>query len=327
MSLEATGASTQVEIAGNGTSMAGSVVVVTGAAGLVGGAVCARLAEQGRAVVALDRIATSASREDLIRVDLTDVHGLYAAVGDRRLDGVVHCGAFSGPMVARDRPYDMVQVNIVGTANLLELARNKGARRFVYCSSTSAYGDTGSGPVGEDAPLHPSSVYGASKVAGEALVRGYAAQYGLDGVSLRLSWIFGPRRSTDCVIRTMITDAQAGRPTQLPCGNNFPRQFIHVDDAARVLTVALDAPAAGGRAYNVTGGTFLTLSELAKIVRRVLPQARITLADGPDPVDDLQHRFDTRAVARDLGFTPQVGLEDGIRAYADWLSRTRPEAG
>lgn len=307
--------------------MTDGCIVVTGAAGLVGGAVCARLAGQGRAVIALDRTATPTSPDGLILVDLTDIHGLYAAVGNRRVDGVVHCGAFSGPMVARNRPYDMVRVNVLGTANLLEFARNAGASRFVYCSSTSAYGETGPSPVGEDAPLRPSSVYGASKAAGEALVRGYAAQYGLGGVSLRLSWVFGPRRSTDCVIRTMIVDAQAGRPTQLPFGNDFPRQFIHVDDAARALTRALDSPAVGGRAYNVTGGTFVTLGEVAGLVRQVLPGARITLADGPDPVDDLQHRFEIGAAARDLAFVPQIGLEDGIRAYAEWLSRTPAQAG
>lgn len=307
--------------------MTDECVVVTGAAGLIGAAVCARLAGQGRAIIALDRTTTATSPNGLIQVDLTDIHGLYAAVGNRRVVGVVHCGAFSGPMVARDRPYDMVRVNVVGTANLLELARNAGASRFVYCSSASAYGETGPGPVGEDAPLRPSSVYGASKAAGEALVRGYAAQCGLGGVSLRLSWVFGPRRSTDCVIRTMIVDAQAGRPTELPFGRHFPRQFIYVDDAARALTAALDAPAAGGRAYNVTGGTFMTLGEVAKLVRQVLPGARITLADGPDPVDDLQHRFDIGAAARDLAFVPQVALEDGIRAYAEWLSRMPAQAG
>lgn len=295
-------------------------VLVSGASGLIGNTVCALLTSRGRPVLAVDRAPAPDAPAGLVAVDLTDVHGLYAAIGDRPLDGVVHCGAYSGPMVARDRPHDMVRVNVGGTANLLELARVRGARRFVFCSSASAYGPTGPGPVTEEAPLRSGSVYGASKAAGEALVRGYARQFRPDGASLRLCWVYGPRRTTDCVIRTMIADAQAGRPTRLPFGRDFPRQFIHVEDAARALLAALDAPGPlGGEAFNVTGGSILTLGEVAEAVRRVLPGADIALEDGPDPVDDLQQRFDTGLTERVLGFRPMVSLEAGIRSYAAWL--------
>jgi hypothetical protein len=91
-----------------------------------------------------------------------------------------------------------------GTANVLEVARVHKTTRFVYCSSTSAYGPTPPEPVPEDVTMRPSTVYGASKVASEQLVRTYASQYCLNGTSLRLSWVYGPRRTTDCVIRTMI---------------------------------------------------------------------------------------------------------------------------
>ncbi|MDO9714075.1 NAD-dependent epimerase/dehydratase family protein [Paracraurococcus lichenis] len=296
-------------------------VLVTGAAGLIGNAVCALLAARGRRVVAVDRAPAPGCPEGLAAVDVTDVHGLYAAVGDLPLDGVVHCGAYSGPMVARDTPHDMFRVNVAGTANVLELARVRGARRFVFCSSTSAYGPTGPGPVTEDRPLVSGTLYGASKAAGEALVRGYARQFAPDGASLRLCWVYGPRRTTDCIIRTMITDAQAGRPTRVPFGRGFPRQFIHVEDAARALVTALDAPGPlGGQAFNVTGGAFLTLDQVAAAAREVLPEADIELAEGPDPVDDLQQRFDTSAVERVLGFRPGIPLDQGIRSYAAWLA-------
>ena len=81
-------------------------------------------------------------------------------------------------MVAQDNPYAIVMVNVVGTANLLEAARIHGLRRFVFCSSTSAYGPTPPGPVPEDVPMAPSSVYGASKVASEQLVNAYARSTG-----------------------------------------------------------------------------------------------------------------------------------------------------
>jgi nucleoside-diphosphate-sugar epimerase len=302
--------------------MSEPTILVTGAAGLLGNAVRNLLETSGQRVLPIDRIPRTEEGRPIIACDLTDVHRLHALALENRITGIVHCGAHSGPMVARDNPHSMVQVNIVGTANVLEIARIHGAR-FVFCSSTSAYGNTPEGLVPEDVPLFPTSVYGASKVAGEQLVSAYGRQYGVDGVSLRLSWVYGPRRTTDCIVRTMIEDALAGRPTRKPFGRGFHRQFIHVEDAARALVTALRTPNLPRQTYNVTGGTYLTLGEIGDIVRRVLPQAVIELGEGPDPVDDMQHRFDISAVERDLRFRPEISLEQGVRAYAAWLqSRT-----
>jgi len=203
---------------------------------------------------------------------------------------------------------------------MLELARIHGARRFIYCSSTSAYGDTPPGPVKEEVPMAPASLYGASKVCGEQLVSAYAKQYGVDGVSLRLSWVYGPHRTTDCMIRRMLTDAMRAQPTRVPFGADFHRQYIHVDDAAAALLAALDAPVLRRRVYNITGGIRLTLGEVADVVRRVMPGADIELERGPDPLDELQEQFDISAAATDLGFRPRHDIETGIRAYAQWLA-------
>ncbi|WP_244831169.1 NAD(P)-dependent oxidoreductase [Caballeronia sp. TF1N1] len=300
-------------------------IIVTGAAGLVGRAVVRLLNARGDEVVAMDR--SGGLRIDDVTVaecDLRHVHGLHA-LARGGVSGVIHCGAFSGPMVARDNPAAMFDVNIGGTANMLEIARIHGARRFVYCSSTSAYGDTPPGPVPEDVVLAPASLYGASKVCGEQLVSAYARQYGVDGVSLRLSWVYGPHRTTDCMIRRMLTDAMAKQPTRVPFGLDFHRQYIHVDDAAAALVAALDAPSLPRRTYNITGGVRATLGEVADIVRRVMPGADIELAPGPDPLDENQERFDISAAATDLGYRPRLDLEAGIRAYAQWLAETSAE--
>ena len=303
--------------------MSDSCILVTGAAGLLGNAVRVRLEASGQRVLPIDRLCQTEEGRQVIPCDLSDVHRLHALAVENRITGIIHCGAHSGPMVARDNPFSMVQVNIIGTANVLEVARIHGAR-FVFCSSTSAYGNTPEGLVPEDVPLVPTSVYGASKVAGEQLVSAYNRQYGVDGVSLRLSWVYGPRRTTDCIVRTMIEDALAGRPTRKAFGRDFHRQFIHVDDAARALVTAFQVPRLPRSTYNVTGGTYLTLAEVGETVRRILPQAEIELGEGPDPVDDMQHRFDVSAVERDLGFRPEIGLEQGVRAYADWLQSRTP---
>ncbi|MDT8843584.1 NAD(P)-dependent oxidoreductase [Paraburkholderia fungorum] len=302
-------------------------IIVTGAAGLVGRAVVGLLNARGDEAIAMDREGGLRIGDVTVAgCDLRNVHRLHA-LARGGVAGVIHCGAFSGPMVARDDPVAMFDVNIGGTANMLELARVHGARRFVYCSSTSAYGDTPPGPVREDVVLAPASLYGASKVCGEQLVSAYARQYGVDGVSLRLSWVYGPHRTTDCMIRRMLTDAMAKRPTRVPFGLDFHRQYIHVDDAAAALVAALDAPLLPRRTYNVTGGSRATLGEVAAVVRRVVPGADIELAPGPDPLDEHQERFDISAAVADLAYRPRFDLEAGIRAYAQWLAaRAAPSA-
>lgn len=308
--------------------MSGDTILVTGASGLIGQRLLARLVSEGRRVLGID-VAAKPGHRPVEIADLADIHRLHALAGREGVGSVIHCGAVSGPMVLADNPHAIVSINVGGTANILELARVRGMRRVVFTSSTSAFGATveaESGPDGlpEDVPLRPGSVYGATKVAGEQLLAGYRAQHGLDAVAIRLSWVYGPGRTTDCVIRTMIEDAQASRPTSLPFGADFPRQFIHVDDAVDALLRAHDAPACPCPVYTATGGTFLTIGEIGRLVARLLPGADITVAPGPDPLDDHQHRFDTSAIATDLGFQPRQTLESGIRSYADWLATRRP---
>ena len=297
-------------------------ILVTGAAGLIGNAVRQQLERRGDWVIAVDRIGRTEDGSELVVCDVGDVHALHRLATQHSIDAIIHCGALSGPMVARDNPFAMVSVNIVGTANLLELARVHGIARVVNCSSTSVYGDVQSQvPVKEDVALHPRSVYGGSKVAGEQLVATYAAQFGVDGVSLRLSWVYGPRRSTECVVRMMIENARSGYTTELPYGGGFHRQYIYVDDAARALIAACDRPNLPRRTYSVTGGANLSFDEIAAAVRTAYPEAQIHLAPGPDPDDGVQPEFDVSAIRNDVGFQPSIAFDRGVRLYADWLER------
>lgn len=304
--------------------MSDQTILVTGASGLIGQRLLARLTSEGRKALGID-VATKPGHLPVEIADLGDIHRLHALAAREDVGSIIHCGAVSGPMVMIDNPHAIVSINVGGTANVLELTRVRRMRRVVFCSSTSAFGSTNeaeAGPNGipEDVPLRPGSVYGATKVAGEQLLVGYRAQHGLDAVAIRLSWVYGPGRTTDCVIRTMIEDAQAGRQTRLPFGRDFPRQFIHVDDAVEALLRAHDASACARPVYTATGGTFLTIGEISHMVAQLLPGSDIEVAPGPDPLDDYQHRFDTTAIASDLGFQPRHTLESGIGAYAEWLA-------
>jgi nucleoside-diphosphate-sugar epimerase len=101
---------------------------------------------------------------------LSDIHRLHGFFTEHSVDSIVHGAALSGPMVARDNPHGICRINIMGTANILEVARIQGVRRVIYTSSTAAYGNTPPGPVGERTELRPIDLYGASKASGEHLV-------------------------------------------------------------------------------------------------------------------------------------------------------------
>jgi len=298
-------------------------IMVTGSAGLIGFAVASRLTREGRTVIGTDRIQP---REDggfpSTDAELTDVHKLHAICGGD-VAAIVHCGAVSGPMLGRDNPRAVIETNVTGTANLLEIARQRGVR-LVFCSSTSAYGNTAAGldPVPEDAPLAANDVYGATKASGDILTRSYAAQTGLDAAVLRFSWVYGPRRRTTCVVREMIKDAKAGRATTLPYGRGFTRQYVYIDDVVSAVIAALDAEEIGPqRAFNITGGQRLEFGEIVDAVRDAVPGANISLGEGGDPEDQSHGRFDVSAAARALGWQPRVAFADGVRRYADWLAQ------
>lgn len=301
--------------------MSKAAILVTGAAGLIGFTLAKRLAASGRPVIGTDTVPPD---EDggfrFIRADLSDVHRLHAMFAEG-VDGVAHCGAVSGPMLGRDNPRMVVESNIVGSANVLEAARIHKARRVVYCSSTSAYGDSmkGATVLDESAPLSPTDIYGATKASGDILTRAYAASAGLDAVVLRFCWVYGPRRRTECVIRQMLKDAQAGRPTRLPYGAGFHRQYVYIDDVVEALIAALDRPKLDARALNITAGVRSSFEEIVTRVKALYPKAEIALGPGADPQDQVQARFAIEAAATHLGWAPKWPFEKGLAAYAKWL--------
>ncbi len=172
--------------------------------------------------------------------------------------------------------------------------------------------------------MHPVGIYGASKAAAELIVSSYREDYGIDAVSLRLCWIYGPQRVTDCVVRDMLTSAISGRPFALPYGQRFPRQYLHVDDAARALLRAATTKTTPSGIYNIAGGHLTTLGEVGRIVTDLIPGAQISVADGDDPGDVRQGLFDISAAQRDLDFHPTTGLREGVASYAEWLREQSP---
>ncbi|MBB3458146.1 UDP-glucose 4-epimerase [Rhizobium sp. BK313] len=292
-------------------------ILLTGGAGLIGMAARETLAGAGHAVTAVD-ITDFGRGDTMLRIiGLDDRDALDALIQAKNIDAVVHCGAISGPMMARGEPLKIVSVNIDRTALLLDLARIHRMKRFVFCSSISVYGDAGPITINEETQLHPTSVYGASKVAGEQLVEGFASEYGLDGVSLRIGRVYGPYRRANCFLNDIIRNAEARKRTTIPCDPDFIYHYVHVDDVAGAIAAVLAAPAFPRRSYNVGAGEALTMPQIADVAADAIAGADIELVPGADDVPDVQTDFDTGRIGRDLGWRPRLPLAAGLRAYRD----------
>jgi UDP-glucose 4-epimerase len=306
------------------TTGAGAVLV-TGLSGLIGGAVARRLVAAGRTVVGMDREAPADANYPVLLQDLPDPQRWHEAIVRYNVRKVVHAGGISGPMLLRDAPARICDINLGGLIGLLEAARIHKVERIVWFSSIMAYGERSDlSPVTEDTPLRPTTVYGATKAAGEALIEAFHAEHGVDAVSLRVASCYGPGRTTSCLIRTMVEDGLAGKVTLVQDAPQRTRQHIFVDDVVDAVCAALDAENLAQRAYNIGPGVAQTLDEIAEGVRIALPKTSIrldidglawnTFGLGPLTID---------AARRDLAFVPRVSLAEGAKRTRSWVEKRR----
>lgn len=302
-------------------------VLVTGIGGLIGREVVRSLLRDGRRVLGMDHVDPGGLPIPVLLHDLSDPQRWHEAIVRHGVSRVVHAGGVSGPMVLPDAPARICDINIGGLVGLLEAARIHGLERIVWFSSILAYGPRpGLEPVPEDTPLRPTSVYGATKAAGEALIEAFGAEHGVDAVSLRVASCYGPGRTTSCLIRTLIEDALAGRPTRVADEPGLTRQHIFLDDVVGAVRAALDAPALPRRAYNIAPGRAQTLFEIVEGVREAVPGAAVeivpdgmhwnTFGLGPLAID---------AARRDLGFAPATTFAEGARRTLRWVEERQGE--
>ncbi|WP_292619919.1 NAD(P)-dependent oxidoreductase [Mesorhizobium sp.] len=294
-------------------------ILVTGASGFVGAAATVALRNQGYEVLGVD--LSQSAEPDFRSCDLCDAAQLAVAIDGAPLAAIVHCGAVSGPALFRNDPGHVARSNMSSTVNLLEYARQRSITRFVFASSASVYGPKPvEVPVEEECALHPTSVYAASKVAGEALVEAYVHQHGLSAASLRIAAVYGPGRRTPCFIRDMIVAGLKNEPLAIPFGRDERYHYVHIDDVAAALVKAVGVSSFGAPAYTIAADRGITLGELADLVRRIVPGPPIIVAPGTDPLSDPQGPYELGAVIRDFAWRPALDLATGIRTYAQFLA-------
>jgi nucleoside-diphosphate-sugar epimerase len=298
-------------------------VLVTGGLGFLGSTLLTMLRDAGYRVVSYDRRALDSTADSTlayVQGDLLDLPLLLETIRKYSIDRIIHTAAISHPVVAIDIPYQTVLTNALGTANVLEAARMSGIKRVVNLSSEYAYGHNAHlGTTSEDVPLHPTGVYGATKVFTEKLARAYMNHYGMEVPSLRPGWIYGPGQFMQCYMKTLLRNAIDGVPTNEPEGRAYEFQYVHVEDVAQACIRACMADTMESYVYSITAGHKTSLEELAKIVIERYPSASITIGEGTIPALDRYATFDISSAKRELGYEPRYDTIDGVHMYASWL--------
>lgn len=308
-------------------------ILVTGGAGFIGSHIIEQLLADGHEVVCLDNFDPYYNPEikkSNIQPFLTDKN-FTLEIGDirdrdaltRLLEGtdyVFHEAAQAGVRISVDDPMKPHEVNATGTLNLLEAARDSGVEKIINASSSSVYGTVEYLPFDEDHPRRPVSPYGVSKLAAEEYCRVFSELYGLKSASLRYFTVYGPRMRPDLAISIFTRKALANEPIMIFGDGTKTRDFTNVEDIVRANLIAMQK---GAGAYNIGGGHRVSIKTLAETIIEITGSAsEIRYADAVK--GDAEHTFaDTTAAERDLGWRPQVSLEEGLRRYAAWVSNSQ----
>jgi UDP-glucose 4-epimerase len=313
-------------------------VLVTGCAGFVGSHLTEALLADGHDVVGVDcfsdnyPVAEKLENLACVRAHaLFELHSVDLASADvaRLVDGcdvVYHLAAEPGVRTSWGRRFDrFVHNNVEATQRLLEALHECDGTRLVHASSSSVYGESEQLPTREDAPPRPLSPYGVTKLAGEQLCRVYHVNHGVDTVALRFFTVYGPRQRPDMAFRRFCEAAARGGRIDLFGDGRQSRDFTYVGDVVDAIRAAATAPDAGGRAFNIGGGSPVSvnaaLEELASIAGRPLDVRR----QGRESGDVLHTAADTSRAREELGFAPATTLAEGLRAEYEWVLARREQ--
>lgn len=299
-------------------------ILVTGGMGFLGSTLVKMLIDRGDSVVSYDRRVQESYHERLVYVqgDLLDLPKIVETIRTYKVERIIHTAAISHPVDAIEIPYQTVLTNALGTTNVFEAARLMGITRVVNLSSEFAYGNNAYLHVTqEDIPLHPTGVYGATKVFTEKLAYGYRNLYGLEIPSLRPGWIYGPGQFMQCYMKDLIRRAIDGVPVIYKEGGDYGFQYVHVRDVAQacILASTLDADRLKSYVYSITSGYKTRYAELAEWVKELYPHAHIEIGSGVFTEIDEMATIDISRAREELGYAPSLEVRQGVVEYASWL--------
>lgn len=302
--------------------------LVTGGAGFIGSHICTALVERGARVRVLDNLLTGkranlahlADKIEFIEASITDEEATRRACEGVSI--VFHQAAIpSVPRSVRE-PRLNHEANVNGTFNVLMAARDAGVKRVVYAASSSAYGETEELPKRETMLPAPLSPYAAAKLVGEYYCQVFTRVYGLETVALRYFNVFGPRQDPSSpysgVISKFVTSLLNGEAPVIFGDGEQSRDFTYIDNVVDANLRAAEAPAAAGEVMNVAIGERITLNELLAELQQIIG-TNLKAKYAETRAGDVRHSLADITKAQSLlGYTPLVGLADGLRRTVAW---------
>ena len=305
-------------------------VLVTGGAGFIGSHLVDRLVNTGHDVIVLDNFSTgkrenildSQRRQNfrLLKEDIRKIRGSLARkVG--RVDGICHLAAVTSVQQSVRDPVFTTDVNVVGTLNVLDVAKMVKAQRVVFASSAAVYGIPQMFPISESANVSPISPYGASKAACEHYLGSFEANHGVESLSLRLFNVYGPRQTANQyagVISIFAKRALHRKTLQIYGDGSQTRDFVFVSDVVDAIVAARERRLKS-RVLNIASGNEVSILDLARKVQEIAG-TKSELMFHPLPSGDITRSVADVTKARDeLGFVARTSLRDGLAATLQWF--------
>jgi len=302
--------------------------VVTGGTGFIGSHLCELLLAKGHEVVALDSLACGrlANLRDFerkpsfrfVQADIRDPEGMRPAFTG--VDWVFHLAGLADIVPSIEQPAQYYATNVTGTFNVLECARDVGAKRLVYAASSSSYGIPDVYPTPESADIRPRYPYALTKYMGEELVLHWARTYQLPALSLRLFNVYGPRSRTTgaygAVFGVFLAQKLNGKPYTVVGDGTQTRDFTYVTDVAEAFVSAAESSLTG-EAMNVGSGNHYSVNRLIELLGG--PAVHIPKRPG-----EPECTFgDTAKICRLLGWAPKVPFEEGVHRMLERIEDWR----
>ncbi len=304
--------------------------LVTGGGGFIGSNIARALLARGDEVRIIDDFSTG-RRENLEGIDVevveSSIEDPVALSG--AMDGVevvFHQAALPSVKRSVDDPIRTHSVNATGTLNVLVSARDAGARRVVYASSSSAYGNTPVLPKQEDMAPSPLSPYAVAKLTGEQYCRAFSHVYGLETVALRYFNVFGPRQDPtshySAVIPLFATALLERRVPTVHGDGEQTRDFTYIDNVIQAnLKAAAGDERSSGQAMNIACGSRVSLNQLLEVLAGIIGVEDYQVEHGDPRPGDVRDSLADITKARNLiGYEPTIQLEEGLRKTVDWFS-------
>ena len=320
-------------------------ILVTGGSGFIGIYVLRRLAERGDTVINFDVrppgpaatwwLGSLADQIHFVQGGVDELSDVMAAVNKCRPDTIVHIAGIVDLATLAQRHTLAARVNVGGTLNVLEAARNFDVKRIVYFSSIAVLPARQYEPIDVNHPVFLAtegpgeSFYGAGKVASEAFLWAYRQAFGLDFITLRPSAVYGFGQGFPIFIKPMVENSVKGLPTRFASGREFPRDYTHVDDVAQLTIKAIGIPpeVVQDRVFfGATGRPLVTAGQVADLVRDLIPDADIEIGSGlsEDDLTEMRYRgvLSIQNGQEQLGYQPRfANIRDGIKDYIDTYRR------